>query len=128
MSKLKSMLQYLREDIINHVLDCPSFVGLHAQEDHLSLQIIVRCICGRKWIIDAFRYRENTDPQTKVFFNMLQADNFSIDNRLFKEYIDVARANRAIEIEKKRAIETEECRAREAIRLQIICFRRTTFQ
>ena len=51
---------------------------------------------------------------------MLQADNFSIDNRLFKEYIDVARANRAIEIEKKRAIETEECRAREAIRLQMV--------
>jgi len=43
-----------------------------------------------------------------------------MDNKLFKEYIEVARANRNIEIEKKRTMEAEEFRAREAIRLQMI--------
>ena len=116
MSKATSMMQYLKESIINHALDCPLFVGLNSYMDYRRFQNIIHCRCGMKWVLDDIEYRRNTDKSAQRFFNMLREDQYTMNNKQFKEYIDMARENR----EKKRAKEAEELRVKEAIRLQMI--------
>jgi hypothetical protein len=116
MSKSESMLEYVREEIVNHIIDCPSFSSIYSMDDYLFFQKIIRCNCGKTWKVDGYLLIRDSSSLASNFFRMLQEGQCTMEDNNFKVLVQRLRADRG-RVRKEKA---EETKAKEAIRLQMI--------